>query len=385
MAAGSTTTATVRRVRARDLEDLDVVLYEGSLRDAGYADFASRRLEWTVQAVERSLATCPAYQRVAAGRGFRIEHLASVEDLHRVPLLSTGVFKRMNLNGPGTIERWCTSSGTTGSISRVPRCRRTLERFAATITFALREYLSDLDNRRSFILGPDPETVGDLWFSYALGLAEVFYDTEYFVPEDELDGHGLYRSLAEPVTAADPFERLLIGPPSLVASFTEWMRDTGRAPLALADTVLITAGGWKRAQSQALPREELAGAVVELLGIPSPAQFDAFNMVELNTVVVECAEHRKHIPPWLTVFARDPETLLPMPSGSPGLLSFLDPTAISYPAFVLGDDIGVVREADCPCGRDYPSFEIVRRLRSVEERGCGLKMQRYANSPGGGR
>jgi long-chain-fatty-acid---luciferin-component ligase len=103
-------------------------------------------------------------------------------------------------------------------------------------------------------------------------------------------------------------------------------------------------------------------------------------MVELNTVLFECDRHRLHIPPWLHVSARDPGTLDALPSGQTGVLAWLDPTAASYPAFLLSDDFGVVNDSACACGRSGESVAIVRRVRKVEARGCALKLDRAAQT-----
>ena len=96
---------------------------------------------------------------------------------------------------------------------------------------------------------------------------------------------------------------------------------------------------------------------------------DTFNMVELNTVILECRYHRKHVPPWVHATTRDPRTLSPLPSGVEGVLSYLDPTPVSYPGFVFSDDLGVVFEAvECGCGRLGDVLAISRRIDRVKER-----------------
>jgi len=111
-------------------------------------------------------------------------------------------------------------------------------------------------------------------------------------------------------------------------------------------------------------------------------------MVELNTVVLECSAKRKHVPPWLYVRARNAADLTVLDDCEEGVLSFLDGTAESYPAFILSDDIGaVVSNMKCECGRTTDVVEIRRRVRRIEERGCALRMSaRYeASDRGSGR
>jgi long-chain-fatty-acid---luciferin-component ligase len=113
------------------------------------------------------------------------------------------------------------------------------------------------------------------------------------------------------------------------------------------------------------------------LGLAPKRIRDVFNMVELNTAIFECEAGAKHVPPWLEVTARSGEDLSVMPPGEAGILAYLDPTPLSYPGFVLSDDIGYVGAQECSCGRLGKTLVLQRRLKVVEERGCGRKMDRY--------
>jgi long-chain-fatty-acid---luciferin-component ligase len=102
-------------------------------------------------------------------------------------------------------------------------------------------------------------------------------------------------------------------------------------------------------------------------------------------VIFECAHGRKHLPPWLYAAARHPRSLELLGDGEPGILSFLDPSAVSYPAFILSDDFGsVTRAASCSCGLRTDVLQIERRINRIESRGCALKMN-YASSQKGVR
>src|SRR5262249_1300905 len=117
------------------------------------------------------------------------------------------------------------------------------------------------------------------------------------------------------------------------------------------------------------------------LGVERSRVRDVFNMVELNTVLFECEASRKHVPPWLHVSARRAADMSVAPAGEVGLLCYLDPTATSYPGFVLSDDLGHIDDAQCPCGRYGETISISRRLTTIEDRGCGLSLDRYGRSP----
>jgi long-chain-fatty-acid---luciferin-component ligase len=90
---------------------------------------------------------------------------------------------------------------------------------------------------------------------------------------------------------------------------------------------------------------------------------------------MDCEHGRKHCPPWLHASARAPKTLAPLGWGESGILAYLDPTATSYPCFVLSDDFGsVTRGERCPCGRSGDVLTIERRINRIEARGCALKL-----------
>jgi long-chain-fatty-acid---luciferin-component ligase len=162
---------------------------------------------------------------------------------------------------------------------------------------------------------------------------------------------------------------LIIGAPHDVLAFAEAVRRPGHWSGRL---VVMTVGGWKSQQRQALPPARLRDRVSELLGMDQRDIRDGYGMVELNSVLIECAEHHKHIPPWLEVCVLSPRRFEPVPDGTEGLLAFFDPTATSYPGFVLSEDVAVRRDGPCRCGLPGPALTGVRRLASVEARGCAL-------------
>jgi long-chain-fatty-acid---luciferin-component ligase len=98
-------------------------------------------------------------------------------------------------------------------------------------------------------------------------------------------------------------------------------------------------------------------------------------MVELNTLLSECECGNKHIPVWLDVFALDMETYEVADNGVLGLLGFLDASARSFPAFIISGDLGYISfDDDCPCGRKGRCVKVVRRINTIDSRGCALKM-----------
>jgi long-chain-fatty-acid---luciferin-component ligase len=162
---------------------------------------------------------------------------------------------------------------------------------------------------------------------------------------------------------------LLVGAPYDILTFAEGVHASfgwaGRL-------VVLTVGGWKTQQREAISPAQLRQRVGELLGVDPRDIRDGYGMVELNSVLIECSAHRKHIPPWLEVAVLSPRRFEPVPEGTEGMLAFFDPTATSFPGFVLSEDVAVRHDSPCSCGVAGPTLTGVRRLATVEARGCAL-------------
>lgn len=367
-----------RSVRPSDFGSLEELLYEGTDSYSRPLD-SERQVEWIAAAADHHIRTNAVFSRLAEHSGFSVDTLRATGDVASVPLVSSGLFKRRDLasaaEGP---VRLCRSSGTRGSQSVVPRDRPTMERFVGTVLHGLREFLGHTDVREALVLSPPAHEAGDLWFAYVLTLVELLYDTRFFVRENRLRPDEAHRALTELDPEAQP---TLVSSPGLLVDLLGWMEERSRTlDLEGRGSFVVTAGGWKKRKDESVDRDELTAAVRHRLGLAPDRVRDAFNMVELNTVLLECEHARKHVPPWLVVIPRRAADLRPADEGEEGLLSYLDPTATSYPSFILSDDFGSVDESGCPCGRYGPTVAVSRRLATIEERGCGLKLERYTRS-----
>jgi len=370
-----TVTGTIEYEIVEAVAPVDRAVFSG---DWNAPDDPHARLALIRDSVRWHLASAPAYAGYADRLGFDPDRLAAPGDLASVPQIPTLAFKRgvpIRSCPADRIAKRCTSSGTLGRRSEVLRDRSTIERLLGSVRRGV-ELLGDWyeDDVAVLNLGPDQAEAGDLWFAYVMSLVELPYLASHAVR----DGH------FDPPAAADRLAALrkeypvviVTGPPGLVLELAN-AAPADAARRQDGELMVVTAGGWKRHTGAVLPRAEFTDAVVGRLGLTGPDRVrDAFNQVELNTVVLECAARRKHVPPWLEVIVRDPLTLEPVGAGTGGLLSYLDPSATSYPCFLLADDFGVLRADPCECGRPGRTLELHRRIKRPEEWGCALKMDR---------
>jgi len=366
----------IRRLSAQT--DLDHLLYN----TRGLLDLESERhrkvaVEFIAASFRSHHERCEVYRRLCTAEGVEPASIRGWDDLPRIPLIPAASFKRRHIcsvDGEDVVKL-CTSSGTRGGRSIVARDHVTLERFIAGTGVLVDQLLAPVDHAQVFNLGPDDEEAGDLWIAYVLSAMQIRFSTRHYVSDDTLRLSALVRDLR---AAQDQRQCIVVGPPVLFLHLVEHLEAESQAlDLGRTNSFIVTAGGWKRFEGSAISRRELTQRLCRRLGLGETSVRDAFNMVELNTVLLECERNRKHIPPWLVASARDPSNLRCRPDGEPGLLAFLDASARSYPGFVLSDDIGWLDADRCPCGRRSPTLQFERRVERVEARGCALKLDRH--------
>ncbi len=296
-----------------------------------------------------------------------------------IPLLPSAFFKGFDFNiatvPKKEIIKYCTSSGTQGSLSIVPRDETTLMHFLSSIaaSFPALLQIDRAGNHRGVVLGPSTEDAGDLWFSYAMACLTLQVTTTVCERNEEFDID--YSVSQIKYFLEKKHDLMIVGPPFRILDICKKISSISNFPPLTSKSFVISAGGWKNRQNQAINKVDFINMVADAFQIKNQSQIrDCFNMVELNTIILECEHHNKHIPPWLSVQARDPRTNKALPEGQSGILAFLDATAVSYPCFILSEDIGTVSEIKCKCGRSGMVVNIEKRMSRIEARGCALKM-----------
>ncbi|MER7663624.1 hypothetical protein [Streptomyces sp. NPDC096193] len=344
------------------------------------ADQAALRHRLITAAVAHHLEHNADYRRFAEARGFAVADLDEPAGLLDVPQFPTRMFKRVDVRSVPALD--CDvfkSSGTSGTRSMVWRDEPSLERLAGSlrpegdIWVDLYGDIDLDDDGEMFHLGPNRREADGVWISYIMTLVEMFASTRSYVSEGVLRLHDVVRDLEGAL--ADGRFVCVAGPPVFVAALLRHMSDNSVKLSAGDRMAVITGGGWKKDESSRLDPAQLRSLAVDTFGLDSQSQVrDVFNQVELNTAFIECEHHRKHVPPWVEVIVRDPRDLSPVPDGQTGLMSYLDPTARSYPCFLLAEDFGSAQTDVCPCGRGGTTVEIHRRMRTSTHHGCALRL-----------
>lgn len=370
--------AAQRFQRLAPLAELDDLVYQNREYfeyDRTTADALVGRL--LVEAFRHHYRNNITYQRYCDRMGVAADSIAAPADVDRIPLIPSTMFKRTPVVSvpDDEVVKVCTSSGTTGSISRVYRDEPTLSRFVGGMQGSI-DMLFQIDDAYCVNLGPDTAEAGDLWFSYVISLVDMIFTTEHVVRDGRFSPEDALEAIRE--NRADHESLVIIGAPVMLLELLEHME---RNDVVLPDgkeVFVITAGGWKRHQGDAVDRPELVrGIHRHIEGFRDDHYRDVFNMVELNSILAECEAGVKHVPVWVRARVLDPRTLAPTPPGELGLLALLDASSTSYPAFVLTDDYArQVLHGTCACGRNGVGLEFVRRVASKDSRGCALKLDR---------
>ena len=139
----------------------------------------------------------------------------------------------------------------------------------------------------------------------------------------------------------------------------------------LSEAFLMTGGGWKKLEGEAVSQEEFKRRLRETCGIRH--FLDHYGMVEqTGTIYAECECGHLHASIYSDVIIRDHRDFSPLPIGKRGIIQVVSILPRSYPGHsLLTEDEGVILgEDDCPCGRKGKYIRILGRMKSAELRGC---------------
>jgi len=138
-----------------------------------------------------------------------------------------------------------------------------------------------------------------------------------------------------------------------------------------SEAFLMTGGGWKKLETEAVSHEEFKRRLQEVCGIRH--FLDHYGMVEqTGAIYAECECGHLHASIYSDMIIRDYRNFSPLPIGERGIVQVVSVLPRSYPGHsLLTEDEGVILgEDDCPCGRKGRYIQILGRMKSAELRGC---------------
>jgi long-chain-fatty-acid---luciferin-component ligase len=309
------------------------------------------------------------------------DDLDGVDDLGRIPLLPVRAFKRPDtrflLSVPlGAIDLEMQSTGTGGIPSVARRDAATTTRACLALLALYREFFG-ISHGFGLFLCPSPAEAPEMGMVKVFNLFSGLLDDRAYLVRDFAFEPA--EAVAHLHAWADRQTRHLFGPPFMLARLLRHLEEKDlRLPLD-PGSFAVTLGGWKRFNRERISRPSLGRKLETYLGIRPGNTRDMYGMVESNLLAVECVYHRKHLPPWCHVTVRDVnDVAVEVAPGRAGVVGILDALGLSYPGFLLSEDVGRVEpEGGCPCGRAGPVLSVVGRSPGAEPGCCALAVERF--------
>ena len=325
-------------------------------------------------------ARCPEYRQVLDSFSFRPEDLQEWADLERLPFLPTVTFKHHRLFSlpRRQMAAVSTSSGTSGQFSEIG--------FDFPSLYCSWNMLWKIGRPRVFfspkpthyvVLGYKPRrgnrtSVARTAFGATLlapALSRTYalkYESGGYIPDldgvaDALIRHGKSR-----------FPTRLVGFPSYTYFLLRQLERRGIQLSLPPGSKILLGGGWKQFYAQQVEKPVLYDLARRVLGIPEEHIIEVFSAVEHPILYADCVRHHFHVPIYSRVIIRDPDSLVPLPPGQPGLVEFITPLLTATPILaVMTDDLGILHPAgSCSCGNPAPWLEILGRVGLKDIKTC---------------
>lgn len=320
------------------------------------------------------------YRTVCEEKGVRPEDINDFDSLIKLPLIPVKRFKESNSHvllstTLDKIEFEMRSTGTSGIPSVSRRDSKTVSTAILSLYAMYREFFS-ISKGAVLYLMPSTEEIPEMGMIKVLNLFSGLTDAQRCPVK---------RTYFNPIAAVDALDhwenkhtRHLIGPPFMIYKLIEHLKENNIKLKLDKNTFVITLGGWKRFTGIEIPREEFNKDCATYLGINEDQIRDMYGLVEANNLAVECQEGHKHVSPWVHFSVRDPKDLSrEVEYGERGVLAILDPASVSYPTFILTEDlVHLEKNTSCECGRNGQTMVYLSRIKGAEIGCCAINLER---------
>ena len=300
-----------------------------------------------------------------------------------IPPVSVSVFKELGFDLHSVPEKDLTlalqSSATSGTPSTIVMDKITAKRQGRVMVKVVGEFIGK-EKKPFLVMDIDPrsgsrELLGAR-FAAVTGYLKFASKVGYFLKADEnnlsyFDVEGIQKFIKE----------LPSGLPVVVFGFTyilyqnvlKSVLNSGVKLHLPGGSKIIHIGGWKKLESEKISKELFNEQLARCFGIYPDDVIDIYGFTEqMGLNYPDCPCGCKHTSSYVKVLVRDIVTREILPAGKEGMLEFVTPVPHSYPGnAVLTDDIGILEDSPCPCGRSGQRFRVIGRLKKAEIRGCG--------------
>lgn len=296
-------------------------------------------------------------------------------NIYNFPYIHVSVFKRYSKNlisiDENDIVKKLSSSATSGMPSSIYLDKEAIKSQSRLMGEIMRNYLGD--KRRPMVvydLEPKKDSINEIGARYAAiaGYLRFSNNTFFALKKDAgkivLDDVGLKKFISENENIIHFGFTYIVYEYLLNSNFNSISKSNG-------DNLLIHIGGWKKLENKKISKQKYEILCKEKISLSKV--IDVYGFTELMGInFPDCEEGWKHIPNNVRVIVRDEISRNPIKNQSPGLLQFISPFPKSYCGVsILTDDIGILSDEKCKCGRETNRIKIIGRRKKAEVRGCG--------------
>jgi hypothetical protein len=306
------------------------------------------------------LKGCDLYRRLAAmpePSDLGVER--KLDSLPFIPVESFKFFKLVTVGDDVAPGRMLTSSGTSGTPSRIYANQRDL-------LFQIRALRSLFTSR-----------VGMDRFDYGLFPGNPLGSCSLTASEAGIQGFGQFckkklryaelQKLLELVSQGQTPSILLFG---FTFELYNFFKELGNIDLAGCHVVCVYGGGWKKMESAGLVADKFEAYLRSMINAQTVQVVEYYGMIEqAGSIFFKCEFGRFHGSSVSRVLVRDHQ--LNVVTERPGIIQMLSIIPSGYPGHnLLTGDLGYMFSNRCECGAADPGFHLAGRLAKLEIRGC---------------
>ena len=314
---------------------------------------------------------CKEYASFLHAVGYDENKVRNIED---IPFFPVRMFKEYDLLSidRSDVFKTMTSSGTTGQkVSKIFVDKENARLQQKVMITILSDYWGK--KRLPMLIIDTPQVVKDRKMFTArgaaiLGLQVAARDMVYVLNDDMSLNLDLLNEFLEKYSG-QPF--IIFGFTFLVWQHLYQELKKINKKVDMSNGWLMTGGGWKKLESEAISREAFKSQMNNQCGLIH--FLDHYGMVEqTGCIYAECEYGHLHASIYSDVIVRNYKDFSPCEIGEKGILQVESVLPHSYPGHsLLTEDEGVILgEDDCPCGRKGKYIQIIGRMKNAELRGC---------------